>query len=100
MKVTPRLSRSAPPREITLAFIPAGANLTAAFTLHIGRQDGSLPFMSKRRQVRWACACAAAAGVALASFWHAGASAGVRAAKAAKAANARQEQRVDIRLRS
>jgi Anti-sigma-K factor rskA len=53
--------------------------------------------MSKRRQVRWACACTAAAGVALASFWHAGASAGGRAAKTA---NARQEQRVDIRLRS
>ena len=53
--------------------------------------------MSKRRQVRWACACAAAAGLALASLWHAGAAASGRAAKAAAA---RQEQRVDIRLRS
>src|SRR5215216_5919361 len=97
MKATPRLGRSTLPREILLAFIPAGANLTAAFTLHIRRQDGSLPFMSKRRRVRWAYACAAAAGLALASLWHAGAAAGGRPARAAKA---RQGQRVDIRLRS
>jgi len=53
--------------------------------------------MSKRRQVRWACACAAAAGLALASLWHAGAAASGRPAKPA---SPRQEQRLDIRLRS
>ena len=54
--------------------------------------------MSKRRQVRWACACAAAAGLALVSLWHAGAAAA--GGRPLKTAASRQEPRVDIRLRS
>jgi hypothetical protein len=59
--------------------------------------------MSKLGQVRWACACAAAAGLALAALSHggaAGARGGGRGARRVAAAKAAQEQRVDIRLRS
>jgi hypothetical protein len=58
--------------------------------------------MNKRRQVRWACACAAASSLALSAISHGGASAaggrGGRVSSATKASA--QEQRVDIRLRS
>ncbi|HEY0170386.1 MAG TPA: hypothetical protein VGB98_05000 [Pyrinomonadaceae bacterium] len=57
--------------------------------------------MSKLGQVRWACACAAAAGLALATLSH-GDAAGARGGGARRGgfAKAAQEQRVDIRLRS
>jgi hypothetical protein len=57
--------------------------------------------MSKRRQVRWACVCAAAAGLALAVFYRGGeAAGGGRGSVTRAAAAAAQGERVDIRLRS
>lgn len=56
--------------------------------------------MSKRRQVRWACVCAAAAGLALAVFSRAGEAAGGGRGAVTGAAAAAQGERVDIRLRS
>ncbi|MET0625748.1 MAG: hypothetical protein ABW250_22625 [Pyrinomonadaceae bacterium] len=59
--------------------------------------------MSKLGQVRWACVCAAAAGLALATLSHggaAGARGGAGAGRGGFAKSAQEEQRVDIRLRS
>ena len=56
--------------------------------------------MNKCRQVRWAYACAAAAGLALASLWHGGASAAAGRPAKVTATAATQGERVDIRLRS
>lgn len=56
--------------------------------------------MSKLGQVRWACACAAAAGLALATLSHGGAADARGGGRRVAPARAAQEQRVDIRLRS
>ncbi len=56
--------------------------------------------MSKRRQVRWACAFAAAAGLAFAAFSHGGKAAAGGLGARRGATRAAQGERVDIRLRS